>query len=241
MSTINVAIPAIMEYFHTDLGSVQWALTDFILATGIIAPITGYLGERYSYKYLYFFSLLGFTIFSALCAFSWSISSLIAFRILQGVFWFNHANNHDDYLSSDCKRKTSPCDEYLEYFSNIAPALGPTLSGWLIQTLGWKWIFLMNVPIGIIAIIFTMLLIPYYRLQAPKSLDIIGFITVILSSFLLTVAFTQGHQWGWTSWKIVSLLIVSSITLGLIIWWELKHSSPLLNIRCFKILGSQLA
>lgn len=118
--------------------------------------------------------------------------------------------------------------------ATLAPALGPTLSGWLIQTLGWKWIFLMNIPIGIIAMILTILLIPYYRLQAPKSFDFIGFITVILSNFMLIVAFSQGHQWGWTSWKIASLIIVGIITLGLFIWWELKHSSPLLNIRVFK-------
>lgn len=118
--------------------------------------------------------------------------------------------------------------------ATLAPALGPTLSGWLIQTLGWKWIFLINVPIGIIAMILAMLLIPYYRLQTPKSFDFIGFITVILSSSMLIVAFSQGHQWGWTSWEIISLLVVGIIILGLFIWWELKHSSPLLNIRVFQ-------
>ncbi|WP_254866019.1 MFS transporter [Bacillus cereus] len=88
MSTINVAIPEIMRNFQTDLNSVQWTLTGFILATGIIAPITGYLGDKFSYKYLYFFSLLGFTLFSALCAFAWNISSLIGFRILQGGCYY---------------------------------------------------------------------------------------------------------------------------------------------------------
>lgn len=235
ISTINVAVPAIMEYFHTDLGSVQWTLTGFILATGIIAPITGYLGDRYSYKYLYFFSLLGFTLFSALCAFSWSISSLIAFRILQGVFCgLIMPTTMTIIYQVIAKEKQALAMSIWSISATLAPALGPTLSGWLIQTLGWKWIFLMNVPIGIIAMVFTMLLIPYYRLQAPKSLDFIGFITVILSSIMLIVAFSQGHQWGWTSWKIVSLLIVGSITLGLFIWWELKHPSPLLNIRVFQ-------
>lgn len=235
MSTINVAIPEIMKYFQADLDSVQWTITGFILATGIIAPITGCLGDGYSYKYLYFFSLLGFTLFSALCAFSWSISSLIGFRILQGAFCgLIMPTTMAIIFQVIEKEKQALAMSVWSISATLAPALGPTLSGWLIQTLGWKWIFLINVPIGIMAMILTMLLIPYYRLQTPKSFDFIGFITVILSSTMLIVAFSQGHQWGWTSWEIISLLVVGSIILGLFIWWELKHSSPLLNIRVFQ-------
>lgn len=235
MSTINVAIPEIMRYFQTDLDSVQWTITGFILATGIIAPITGFLGDRYSYKYLYFFSLLGFTLFSALCAFSWSISSLIGFRILQGALCgLIMPTTMAIIFQVIAKEKQALAMSIWSISATLAPALGPTLSGWLIQTLGWKWIFIINVPIGIMAMILTMLLIPYYRLQTPKSFDFIGFITVILSSTMLIVAFSQGHQWGWTSWEIISLLVVGSIILGLFIWWELKHSSPLLNIRVFQ-------
>lgn len=235
MSTINVAIPEIMRNFQTDLNSVQWTLTGFILATGIIAPITGYLGDKFSYKYLYFFSLLGFTLFSGLCAFAWSISSLIGFRILQGVFCgLIMPTTMAIIYQVIAREKQALAMSIWSISATLAPALGPTLSGWLIQTLGWKWIFLMNIPIGIIAMILTMLLIPYYRLQAPKSFDFIGFITVILSSFMLIVAFSQAHQWGWASWQIISLLSVGGITLVIFIWWELNHSSPLLNIRVFQ-------
>jgi len=235
MSTINVAIPEIMRYFQTDLGSVQWTITGFILATGIIAPVTGSLGDRYSYKYLYFFSLLGFTLFSAFCAFSWSISFLIGLRILQGAFCgLIMPTTMAIIFQVIAKEKQALAMSIWSISATLAPALGPTLSGWLIQTLGWKWNFLINIPIGIIAMILTLLFIPYYRLQTPKSFDFIGFITVILSSFMLIVAFTQGHQWGWTSWRIISLLVVGAIILGLFIWWELKHCSPLLNIRVFQ-------
>lgn len=232
MSTINVAIPEIMRYFQTNLDTVQWTLTGFILATGIIAPITGFLGDRYSYKYLYFFSLLSFTLFSFLCAFSWSISSLIGFRILQGAFCgLIMPTTMAIIFQVIAKEKQALAMSIWSISATLAPALGPTLSGWVIQTLGWKWIFLINVPIGIIAIILTILLIPYYRIQMPKSFDFIGFITVILSSFMLIVAFSQGYQWGWTSWEIVSLLVVGIFTLGIFIWWELKHDSQLLNIQ----------
>src|SRR4051794_26323586 len=85
-STINVAIPVLMEHFHSDLSSIQWTITGFLLATGTIAPVTGYLGERFSYKRLYLASLVGFTLFSLLCAISWDDTSLVVFRTLQGVF-----------------------------------------------------------------------------------------------------------------------------------------------------------
>ncbi|EOO99147.1 hypothetical protein II1_05443 [Bacillus cereus MC118] len=130
MSTINVAIPEIMRYFQTDLGSVQWTLTGFILATGIIAPITGYLGDRYSYKYLYFFSLLGFTLFSALCAFAWNISSLIGFRILQGVFCgLIMPTTMAIIYQVIAKEKQALAMSIWSISATLAPALGPTLSG----------------------------------------------------------------------------------------------------------------
>lgn len=142
MSTINVAIPEIMRNFQTDLNSVQWTLTGFILATGIIAPITGYLGDKFSYKYLYFFSLLGFTLFSGLCAFAWSISSLIGFRILQGVFCgLIMPTTMAIIYQVIAKEKQALAMSIWSISATLAPALGPTLSGWLIQTLGWKWIF----------------------------------------------------------------------------------------------------
>src|SRR6478735_8065184 len=85
-STINIALPILQNHFNTNLGTIQWTLTGFMLAMGTSAPVVGYFGEKFSYKRLYLFSLIGFTFASGLCATAWNPESLIAFRILQGLF-----------------------------------------------------------------------------------------------------------------------------------------------------------
>jgi EmrB/QacA subfamily drug resistance transporter len=118
--------------------------------------------------------------------------------------------------------------------SMLAPALGPTLSGWLIQYFSWRSIFMVNVPIGIIAIVLIILFIPQYNLSTSNSFDFIGFATVITLSLSILIAFSEGSLWGWSSYKTISLIIVGIISLGLFIARELKVSSPALNIRVFK-------
>lgn len=83
-----------------------------------------------------------------------------------------------------------------ELAAMLAPAFGPTLSGWILQNFDWQWLFLMNIPIVIIAILFVYMYIPYYRLNVPKSFDGLGFLTVVLSSSSLLLSLGQGHNWG---------------------------------------------
>jgi len=116
----------------------------------------------------------------------------------------------------------------------MAPAFGPTLSGWLLQNYDWQWLFLMNVPIGLIAIWCVAVYIPYYRLNVPKSFDALGFVTVIVSSTSLLLALGQGHKWGWSSWETLTLLIGGLLVLALFAWRELTAKSPLLDLRVFR-------
>jgi EmrB/QacA subfamily drug resistance transporter len=234
-STINIALEILKDHFHTSLDSVTWTLTGFMLAMGTTAPIVGYLGEKFSYKRLYLFSLIGFTVTSALCAAAWNETSLIAFRVLQGAFSGLIIPATMSIIYQIIPReKQAMAIALWGLASMMAPAFGPTLSGWLLENYDWQWLFLMNVPIGLIAIWCVAVYIPYYRLSVPKSFDAFGFLTVILSSAALLLALGQGHNWGWGSWKIVSLLVGGSITLVLFIWRELTAKTPLLNLRVFK-------
>jgi EmrB/QacA subfamily drug resistance transporter len=116
----------------------------------------------------------------------------------------------------------------------LAPAFGPTFSGWLLQNFAWQWLFLMNIPICLIAIAFVVAFIPYYRLSIPKSFDGIGFVTVLVSSSTLLIGLSQGHTWGWSSAKTLTLLIIGALFLLAFIWRELTASTPLLNLRVFR-------
>ncbi|MDD9270689.1 DHA2 family efflux MFS transporter permease subunit [Paenibacillus sp. GCM10023248] len=232
MSTINIAIPILSEHFHSDLSKIQWTITGFMLASGTIAPITGYLGERFSYKRLYALALVGFTVFSLLCAIAWDAPSLIAFRIIQGAFSGLIMPATMTIVYQVIPREKQPIAISLWSLSAMmAPAIGPTLSGWLLQNWSWHWLFLLNVPVGLIATYLVIRLIPFYRLSVPKRFDAIGLITVVIGSLTLLVAFSEGHAWGWTSGRIIGLFATGVVVLGLFIWRELRAETPLLNVR----------
>ncbi|WP_424769416.1 DHA2 family efflux MFS transporter permease subunit [Paenibacillus sp. sgz302251] len=234
-ASINLALEIFTEHFETTLSSVQWTLTGFMLAMGTTAPIAGYLGERFSYRRLYLFSLIGFTVTSILCASAWNEGSLILFRVGQGAFsgLIIPATMSIIYQIIP-KERQAMAVAFWGLSAMLAPAFGPTISGWVLQNLNWHWLFLMNIPIGIIAIGFVYAYIPYYRLNVPKSFDGLGFLTVIVSSSSLLLALGQGHSWGWGSWKVITLFVLGVIALGLFIWRELTTETPLLQLRVFK-------
>ncbi len=234
-STINIALPVLQRDFNTDLNTIQWVMTGFMLAMGTIAPVTGYFGERFSYKRLYVFSLAGFTLASVFCALSNTVATLIAFRTLQGVFCGVIVPSAMAVIYQVIPReKQAVAIGIWSASAMLAPAIGPTLSGWILEHVSWHWIFWMNLPIGIIAIIMVQLFMPYYRMKVPKSFDGIGFITVIASSASILIALSQGRAWGWTSAGTLSLLIGGFAVLGLFLWRELTAKSPLLNLRVFR-------
>ncbi len=233
-STINVAVPVLMEHFHSDLSSIQWTLTGFLLATGTIAPLTGYLGERYSYKRLYLVCLCGFTLFSLLCALSWNTTSLVAFRTMQGVFSGLVMPTTMTMIFQIVPRNRQASALSLWSLSTmLGPAIGPTLAGVMIEHLSWHWLFLMNVPVGLVAIVLTVRLIPYFRLNVPKGFDLFGLITCIVGSLSLLIALSNGHEWGFASFKTIGLIAFGLLVLASFFWWEVRSRAPLLDVRVF--------
>ena len=235
MSAVNIALPIFIQSFNSSLDSVKWILTGFMLATGAACPLAGYLGEKFSYKKLYLFALIGFTLSSILCALSLNIFMLVTFRIIQGIFsGLIIPTTMTIIYQVISKEKHAFAISLWSMASMLAPALGPTLSGWLVQYYSWKSIFMVNIPIGIIAIILIILFIPQYNLSKANSFDFIGFAAVIILSLSILIAFSEGSIWGWISFKTISLFTIGIISLGIFISRELKVSSPALNIRVFK-------
>ncbi|MDQ0891109.1 EmrB/QacA subfamily drug resistance transporter [Paenibacillus sp. V4I9] len=234
MSSISVAFPVLMEQFHTDLTTMQWTMTGYLLATGIVAPLTGYLGEKFSTKYLYVAALIGYTLISGLSAFAWNIESLIAFRVVQGIFGGIILPATMTILYQVIPRAKQAFALSMWTLSTmLSPAFGPLLAGWLIGKFEWKWLFLMDIPFGIAAVAVAWRLIPYYKLNTPKTFDLPGLITVILSSGSLLIAFSEAHSWGWSSWRTLSLLAFGILMLGCFIRRELMIPEPLLNLKVF--------
>ncbi|WP_219838045.1 DHA2 family efflux MFS transporter permease subunit [Paenibacillus sp. R14(2021)] len=234
ISTINVALTIFMQDFHSQISTVQWTLTGFMLSLGIVAPLTGYLGDKFGYKTVYLYAMIGFVLFSLLCGFAWGIESLIVFRIIQGLFTGLILPTTMTIIFQVIPKERQPFAVSIWGLSAmLAPAFGPTISGLLIQQLSWRWLFFINVPIGIIAILFIAVMIPAYRIGSAKKLDILGLLSVVISSASLLVALSQGRLWGWDSARTLSLFIIGGIFLIGFIIWELRAKEPLLNLRVF--------
>ncbi|MFD2923785.1 MDR family MFS transporter [Halobacillus naozhouensis] len=235
ITTVTVAFPVVMDEFNANLSTVQWLMAGYLLATGIIAPVVGYLGDQLSYKYLYIIALFGFTLFSLFCGLAWDIQILILFRIIQGVFGGMIIPITLTIIYQTLERhQQSKAMGLWSLASMLAPVIGPTFGGWLVDYFGWSAIFFFNLPIGILGIIIVSRCIPYYRIGTSQSFDFIGFISVVASSSLLLFGFSQVGSWGFGSWKTLLLLGSGIILLGFFIRWELRSKAPLLQLSVFK-------
>ncbi|MWV44513.1 DHA2 family efflux MFS transporter permease subunit [Paenibacillus sp. HJL G12] len=232
--SLNVSMPGFIGIFHTELSTVQWIITGFSLACGIIAPISGYVSDRFGGKRIFLFLLLGITVSSLLCALSWNIYALIGFRILQGLFCGLTQPISLAMIYQVLPRAKQPFAVSVWSFSTVlGTAIGPSLSGWL-QQHDWHLIFLVTVPVGIAAWVAALLLLPTDLIRERRRLDMAGFALAASGSMALLLLFGNMHQWGPNS----PLTWISAAAGGLcalfFIIHELRTETPLLNLRLFR-------
>lgn len=233
--SLNVALPGFMDIFNTDLSTVQWLMTGFTLATGIIAPLSGYLGNRFGTRELFLFSIAGLMITSLLCAFAWDIGSLIGFRILQGIFCgiMQPVTLTIIYQMLPVQKQTFALGLW-SASTVLGPALAPTISGWL-QSWNWPLIFLMMLPLGVVAWIFGWMSLEKNSETAQRpAFNGIGMIGVVFGSLSLLIVFSNLHQWGMLSIKSVVIFLIGICFLVHFCWRELRIKASLLDLRIFK-------
>src|ERR1700759_1381656 len=158
---VNVALESLSRDLHTDIETIQWVVTSYLLALAATVPLSAWAARRIGVKRLYLLSLLVFTIGSALCGMSWSAGSLIAFRVLQGVGGGMIVPVGQMIVVRGAgKENLGRVMGVLSTPTILAPIFGPTIGGILLQSFGWQWIFLINVPIGVIALYFGKRILP---------------------------------------------------------------------------------
>lgn len=235
-SIVNVAIAPIMHVFNTNTTTIEWVVTAYSLALGAVVPLSGWAGDRFGFKNVYIFSLIVFTFGSLLCTVSWGVESLIVARIIQAI-----GGGMIMPITIAMVTRFVPKEKFGTAMGIIGislfmgPAIGPTLGGYLVQYVGWRWIFTINLPIGIIGILLAIFYMPKYPKKDAGRLDWGGAATSIIMLFCLLLALSKGSDWGWGSEPIILLFYISAVSLILFLIIELTTDNPLLDIRLFKI------
>jgi EmrB/QacA subfamily drug resistance transporter len=233
-SIVNVALPTIQLELGISATDGQWVSTAYSLAEGIMVPISGWLGYRYGAKRIYLLCLAGFTLASVLCGLSGGLGTLVAFRILQAI--------PGGVIPVTCMtmlRRMVPPQRLGAAMGLyglgiiVAPALGPTLGGVLVEYVNWRFIFFVNVPVGIFGLIAAVMVLKETAGRRDRPLDFLGFVTVASGLFALLLALEEGKDWGWTSYRILILFAAAVLLLALFVVIELERDLPLLDLRAF--------
>ncbi|HWQ42587.1 MAG TPA: DHA2 family efflux MFS transporter permease subunit [Desulfosporosinus sp.] len=234
-SIVNIAVPKMMAVFGVSLEDIKWILTAYTLTLGAIVPLTGYLGDIFGYKKLFLFSLTVFTIGSFLCGLSWSNSAMIVFRILQAL-----GGGMIIPVGMTIIMQLFPPEErgtalgFWGISSMAAPAIGPTLGGYIIQNLDWRLIFYVNVPIGIFGVIMGGILLKETPRKPFTGFDYIGFISSTVGIVSLLYVLGEGSAIDWGDIKNPLLMTLGCFSLLLFVINELTHPEPLLDLRVLK-------
>lgn len=172
---INVSLSNLAGELHTGLSTIQWVTSGYLLALTLVLPLNGWLVGRIGAKALYLWCFAGFTFTSALCGLAWSASSLIAFRVLQGISGGLLAPMAQMMIAAAAGKHLARVAGYMVLPVLLAPVLGPVVAGTILQYASWRWLFFVNLPVGALAFLLAVLLLPNERGETTrKKLDWVG-------------------------------------------------------------------
>jgi DHA2 family multidrug resistance protein len=237
-SVVNVSLPHIAGNLSASVDEATWVLTSYIVANAVILPITGWLANYFGRKRLLLTVVTGFTLSSALCGLAPTLPLLIVFRVLQGT-----TGGGLQPLSQAVLLEEFPVEERgkaMAFWSLgiiTAPILGPTLGGWLTDTYSWRWVFYINLPIGIASLIMISLFItdPPHIHRQSAHVDVWGLGMLALGIGALQILLDKGQEEDWFGSRfIVTLAVIAVVMLSAFVVWELRVSDPLVHFGLFR-------
>src|SRR6266567_501622 len=236
---VSIAVPRLQHAFATSIENIQWVVTAYMLTLGIFTPAVAFLSRRFGIKRIYILSLVAFTLSSALCGWAWDLPSLICFRILQGIggaALFPLANAL--LLRVFPQEQRGLAMGFYAIPAVLAPALGPTLGGYLITYADWPSIFFINVPIGLLAVFLSVKFLREMDVQKDLRFDLPGFVFVAIGLGLVLYALSDASTAGWGSFEIISLFAAGCTALAVFVGIELRREhnnlQPLLHLSLFR-------
>jgi DHA2 family multidrug resistance protein len=237
-ATTNVALPRLMTAFGMNLDEAQWIITAYMIAGATMVPTVGWLGNRLGNRTLFLLGLLVFLGSSALCGAAWSGTSLIFFRMVQGL-----GGGPITPMAMVLLTNTFPPHQrglamgLYGMGMSFGPALGPVLGGYVTEYLHWRMVFVMNVAPGLLCLAMALCVIPNARETVKRTLDVAGLLTLTIFLISLLVALSQGHHYGWDAPYIRRLFGLALVALVAFISRELLCQEPLVDLRLYKSLA----
>jgi DHA2 family multidrug resistance protein len=262
---VAVVIPTFMEVLDTTIANValryiagglsaavidsEWVLTSYLAANATILPISGWISARLGRRNYFLLSIAVFTLASALCGMATSLGQIILFRIIQGLAGGGlQPSSQGVLLDAFPPEKQGAAQTMFAVAALLAPVVGPTLGGYLTVQYEWRYIFYINIPVGILALVFCYFVVedpPYLKqeraelLRRPLNFDYIGLGLLALVMSCWEIMLSKGQEWDWLGdpfWRIQTLLTLFVLGLGLLIFREMRIHNPVVN---FRVLGER--
>jgi EmrB/QacA subfamily drug resistance transporter len=233
---VNVALATLGHDLHASIAQIQWVVTGYMLALAAVIPISGWAAERFGAKRLYLISLVLFTAGSMLCGISTDINQLVIFRVIQGVGGGMILPVGQMMMAAAAgPKRMGRVMSIVAVPAMLAPVLGPTIGGLILETGSWRWIFFVNVPIGMIAVISALRILPAAEALARRALDYRGLALMVTGVPLLTYGLAEiGTTGSFTSLKVIIPCLVGLALIGLFALHALGAKNPLLNLRLYQ-------
>src|ERR1700730_16465420 len=240
-SIANVALPHIAGSLSAGQDESTWVLTSYLVSNAIVLPLSGWLSSIVGRKRFYMGCVALFTISSALCGFALNLPMLIVFRILQGAGG-GGLQPSEQAILADTFPPAKRGMAFAVYGMAVvtAPAIGPTLGGWITDNFTWRWIFFINIPVGILSILLTSRLIqdpPYFKRRklSETRIDYVGLGFVALGLGALQIVLDKGQRDDWfDSNFIITLSLVAAAAIIFVVIWEWKHKDPIIDLHLFR-------
>jgi DHA2 family multidrug resistance protein len=240
----NVALRYIAGGLSSAVSNSEWVITSYLAANAIILPMSGWLGARLGRRNYFLLSIAIFTFASVMCGVSINLGMLIAFRVLQGLAGGGlQPSSQGILLDAFPREKQGQAMTIFGIAALLAPVVGPTLGGYLTDNYGWRSIFYINVPVGLLAILFCRRVVtdPPYLIEQRKEMakkgsafDLPGLCLLSLTMICWEVLLSKGQEWDWFGdpfWRVQTLAILFTIGLSGLVYRELRIASPLVNFR----------
>ena len=255
-----VVVPTFMEVLDTTIAVValryiagglsatvddgEWVITSYLAANAIILPITGWLSAHLGRRNYFLLSIAVFTLSSALCGAATGLGQLIFFRVIQGLAGGGlQPSSQGVLLDAFPREKQGVAMTLFGMAALLAPVVGPTLGGWITDSYSWRWVFFINVPVGLLALAacYAELQDPDYLTKEraelrrqPLRFDTIGLSLLVVTMVSWEVMLSKGQEWDWLGdpfWRVQTLAILFAAGLAGLVFWELRHPSPVVNFR----------